>query len=73
MVSDYGSQKQEFDKFSGYSDNDGGRPQINNRPGYYNERPFMNGNEVYGSQQQQAGTGYGKGYASNWDYSNSMR
>ncbi|CAI6363214.1 unnamed protein product [Macrosiphum euphorbiae] len=73
MVSDYGSQKQEFDKFSGYSDNDGGRPQINNRPGYDNERPFMNGNEVYGSQQQ-AGSGYGKGYASNWDYySNSMR
>lgn len=73
MVSDYGSPKQEFDKFSGYSDNDGGRPQIHNRPGYDNERPFMNGNEVYGSQQQM-GSGYGKGYASNWDYySNSMR
>uniref|UniRef100_A0A2S2PJH2 Uncharacterized protein n=1 Tax=Schizaphis graminum TaxID=13262 RepID=A0A2S2PJH2_SCHGA len=71
MASEYASQKQEFDKFSGYSDNDGGRPHMNNRPGYNNERPFMNGNEVYGSQQQ---TGYGKGYASNWDYySNSMR
>lgn len=73
MVSDYGSQKQEFDKFSGYLDNDDGRPQMNNRPGYNNERPYMNGNEVYGSQQQ-TGSGYGKGYASNWDYySNSMR
>jgi hypothetical protein len=75
MVSDYGSQRLEFDKFSGYSDNGGGggRPhQTNNRPDYDNERPFMNGNDVYGSQQQQ--TGYGKGYASNWDYqSNSMR
>ncbi|XP_025199637.1 pro-resilin-like [Melanaphis sacchari] len=70
MVSDYGSQKQEFDKFSGYSDNDGGRPQ---RPGYNNERPFMDRNEIYGSQQQTS-SGYGKGYASNWDYySNSMR
>jgi hypothetical protein len=72
MASEYASQKQEFDKFSGYSDNDGGRPHMNNRhTGYNNERPFMNGNEVYSSQQQ---IGYGKGYASNWDYySNSMR
>lgn len=75
MVSDYGSQRPDYDKFSGFSDNngEGGRPQMNNRPGYDNERPFMNGNDIYGSQQQ-PGSGYGKGYASNWDYqSNSMR
>lgn len=75
MVSDYGSQRPDFDKFSGFSENDGdgGRPQMNNRPSYDNEKPFMNGNDIYGSQQQPS-SGYGKGYASNWNYqSNSMR
>jgi len=72
-VTDYGSQTADFDKFSGYSDN-GGRPQTNNRPSYDDERPFVNGNDIYGSSQQHAGSGYEKGYASNWDYhSNSMR
>jgi len=81
MVSDYGSQTTDFDKFSGYNSNDdntgsGGRPHhTNNRPSYDSDnRPFANGNEVYGSSQQQTSSGYGKGYASNWDYhSNYMR
>lgn len=75
--SGYGSQTSEFEKFGGFSDNASGnsRPQMINRPGYDNDRPFMNGNDVYGSQHQsQSGLGHSKGYASNWDYySNSMR
>lgn len=76
--SGYGSQTSEdFDKFGGFTDNSGGgRPQVNNRPGSYDNDgggSFTNGNDVYGSQQQQQ-QGYSKGYASNWDYySNSMR
>lgn len=75
MVSEYGSQRPDFDKFAGYSDNSafGDRPQANDRPSYDNGRPFVNGNDIYGSQQQ-TGSGNEKGYASNWDYySNSMR
>lgn len=75
MVSEYGSQRPDFDKFAGFSDNSGfgDRPQTNGRPSYDNDRPFINGNDVYGSQQQM-GSGNEKGYASNWDYySNSMR
>ncbi|XP_050425928.1 probable serine/threonine-protein kinase clkA isoform X2 [Adelges cooleyi] len=66
---EYVSYRPETNKYGSY---DYGRPQnmMNNRPGNDNDRPYTNDN--YGSSQM--GSGYGKGYASNWDYySNSMR
>ncbi|XP_050520605.1 probable serine/threonine-protein kinase clkA [Daktulosphaira vitifoliae] len=65
---DYGSQRPSVDKFSSY---DYGRPQsmMNNRPGNDYDRPYTN--DIYASQQM--GSGYGKGYASNWDYYSNTR